>query len=66
MLTPKNNFLPQASIPGVPAHTLHPALIGGRGEAGGAAGGETGREAGREAEGEAVGEAGREAGREAG
>ena len=27
MLTPKNNFLAQASIPGVPAHTLQLALI---------------------------------------
>ena len=28
MLTPKNNFLAEASIPGVPRHFLHPAPIG--------------------------------------
>ena len=30
MLTPKNNFLAQTSIPGVPSHTLQPALMGGQ------------------------------------
>ncbi len=30
MLTPKNNFSREASIPGVPSRWLHPALIGGQ------------------------------------
>ena len=66
MLTPKNNFSCEASIPPVPTLRLHPAPIGGLREAGGEAGREAGREAVGEAEGEAGGEAEREAGREAG
>ena len=60
MLTPKNNFSCEASIPAVPSLRLHPALIGGCREAGGEAGREAGRQVGREAGGEAG--AGMEAG----
>ena len=47
-----------ASIPGVPTHRLYPALIGGRGEAGGGVG--------EKLRGEAEEDAGTEAGKEAG
>ena len=50
MLSPKNYFSREASIPGVPNHLLHPAVIGGWREAGE----EIGKEAEREAEREAV------------
>ena len=59
MLTPENNFSREASIPGVPKHLLHPALIGGCREAAGEAGREAEREAGEEAGGRVEGEAGR-------
>ena len=70
MLTPKNNFSREASIPRIPALWLHPALIRSWREAGGEAGREAGREvekeAGREAGGEAERKARRKAGGEAG
>ncbi len=56
MLTPKNNFSCEASIPGVPGPLLHPALIGGWREAGTEAGRKDGGEARREAGGGRLGE----------
>ena len=62
MLTPENNFSREASIAGVPALRLLPALIGGWREAGGEAEREAGREAEREAGGRLRGRLGEKLG----